>query len=462
MRWHTRTVRGLASIFSAKTASARLGPSLKARLPNACSKHPLSGIAVGELRLVRLERGGHGDLALRRGLGDVRGHRVDLVVRKLGRRMRACRVLPRDLARDAVGVGLERVEAGANRPRSSARRSARGNRRSPRRRRRRRPVSDAVEGSADVGVAAVGSPPPEQPARDAPRRVRRRAGMSTTRCRVSPKGTFSCYAVLPGTVGLRRVLLRRAGAGARPAATGARDWRGCVALGRRRRAGAGGVEGRTVLEPGGGIGAVEMKLLKAGAARLQTVVEMSPGYERVATDLAREAGVADRLDRHVGDFAEDGTEPADVVVLHRVVCCYPDYERLLGAAAEEGAADSRLHVPAAQRRLARCFRARINLWLRMRGTDFRDVRASTRPQWWRSSGAPASSPTRAAGEVSGAASHWHEGIGGYDRHVAVTTGAKLDAHTLRKDFPIFEQEFHGKPLAYLDSAAKLPEASPGA
>jgi cysteine desulfurase/selenocysteine lyase len=36
--------------------------------------------------------------------------------------------------------------------------------------------------------------------------------------------------------------------------------------------------------------------------------------------------------------------------------------------------------------------------------------------------------------------------------VAVTAGAKLDAQTLRKDFPIFEQEFHGKPLAYLDSA----------
>ena len=25
---------------------------------------------------------------------------------------------------------------------------------------------------------------------------------------------------------------------------------------------------------------------------------------------------------------------ADIVVLHRVVCCYPDYERLLGAAAD--------------------------------------------------------------------------------------------------------------------------------
>ena len=29
---------------------------------------------------------------------------------------------------------------------------------------------------------------------------------------------------------------------------------------------------------------------------------------------------------------------------------------------------------------------------------------------------------------------------------------KLDAHKLRADFPSFEQRFHGKPLAYLDSA----------
>jgi cysteine desulfurase/selenocysteine lyase len=37
--------------------------------------------------------------------------------------------------------------------------------------------------------------------------------------------------------------------------------------------------------------------------------------------------------------------------------------------------------------------------------------------------------------------------------VAVTADKKLDARTLRADFPIFEQEIHGKPLAYLDSAA---------
>ena len=37
--------------------------------------------------------------------------------------------------------------------------------------------------------------------------------------------------------------------------------------------------------------------------------------------------------------------------------------------------------------------------------------------------------------------------------MAVTAEAKLDARKLRADFPIFEQQIHGKPLAYLDSAA---------
>ena len=36
--------------------------------------------------------------------------------------------------------------------------------------------------------------------------------------------------------------------------------------------------------------------------------------------------------------------------------------------------------------------------------------------------------------------------------MAVTAERKLDARKLRADFPIFEQQVHGKPLAYLDSA----------
>jgi cysteine desulfurase/selenocysteine lyase len=37
--------------------------------------------------------------------------------------------------------------------------------------------------------------------------------------------------------------------------------------------------------------------------------------------------------------------------------------------------------------------------------------------------------------------------------MAVQAQPKLDAQKLRADFPIFEQQFHGKPLAFLDSAA---------
>jgi cysteine desulfurase / selenocysteine lyase len=37
--------------------------------------------------------------------------------------------------------------------------------------------------------------------------------------------------------------------------------------------------------------------------------------------------------------------------------------------------------------------------------------------------------------------------------MATSAVTKLDAHVLRRDFPIFEQEIHGKPLAFLDSAA---------
>src|SRR5215218_5266954 len=45
-------------------------------------------------------------------------------------------------------------------------------------------------------------------------------------------------------------------------------------------------------------------------------------------------------------------------------------------------------------------------------------------------------------------------VRGYDSSAMVATARPtLDAQRLRADFPIFEQEIHGKPLAYLDSAA---------
>jgi methyltransferase family protein len=95
-----------------------------------------------------------------------------------------------------------------------------------------------------------------------------------------------------------------------------------------------GIEGSTVLEVGGGVGAIQLELLQAGAARAENV-ELSPAYEPYAAELLLDAGLEGRVERRLLDFAVQAEEvqPADVVVLHKVVCCYPDYEALVGAAA---------------------------------------------------------------------------------------------------------------------------------
>jgi 16S rRNA G966 N2-methylase RsmD len=96
-----------------------------------------------------------------------------------------------------------------------------------------------------------------------------------------------------------------------------------------------GIEGATVLEVGGGVGEIQIELLKRGAAH-SVNLELSSAYDAEADRLLGEAGLQERAERRLHDIAvePDAVEPADVVVLHRVVCCYPDYERLLGAVAE--------------------------------------------------------------------------------------------------------------------------------
>jgi len=96
-----------------------------------------------------------------------------------------------------------------------------------------------------------------------------------------------------------------------------------------------GVDGKTMLEVGGGIGAIEIELLKAGVTRAVNI-ELTPTYEEAAAELLRETGLAGRVERQVIDFVSAGTdvEAADFVVLNRVICCYPDMPRLTAAAAE--------------------------------------------------------------------------------------------------------------------------------
>jgi len=95
-----------------------------------------------------------------------------------------------------------------------------------------------------------------------------------------------------------------------------------------------GLDGRTVVEVGGGIGQIQADLLRRGAAGGR-VVELVPEYEAPAGELARATGVADRSTFELADLLEDpeAVGSADIVVLRRVVCCTPDGPALLAAAA---------------------------------------------------------------------------------------------------------------------------------
>ena len=132
-----------------------------------------------------------------------------------------------------------------------------------------------------------------------------------------------------------------------------------------------GVQGATVLEVGGGIGGIQIALLRAGASH-SVDVDISEGYVAGARELAGSLGYGAVSEQRVLDFAHapDDVVPADVVIMNRVVCCYPDMPALVKPAAQH-----------AQRLLALTFpreawwmhagRQTINFGMRLLRKDFR-------------------------------------------------------------------------------------------
>lgn len=96
-----------------------------------------------------------------------------------------------------------------------------------------------------------------------------------------------------------------------------------------------GLAGATVLEIGGGVGGLQLELLRRGASSA-TNVELSKAYESEAAKLLGESGLTDGVTRLIVDVVTnpEAVPAADIVVLHRVLCCYPDGAALLGAAAD--------------------------------------------------------------------------------------------------------------------------------
>jgi len=95
------------------------------------------------------------------------------------------------------------------------------------------------------------------------------------------------------------------------------------------------VERATLLDIGGGVGAIQHELLRNGLSRA-TAVDAASAYLDAAREEAERQGHADRVQYRQGDFVQfaDDLERADIVTLDRVVCCYPDFRALVERSVE--------------------------------------------------------------------------------------------------------------------------------
>ena len=97
-----------------------------------------------------------------------------------------------------------------------------------------------------------------------------------------------------------------------------------------------GVEAFSLLDIGGGIGAIQIELLRSGAIAA-TSVEASSAYIQVAREEAARAGLEHRITYVHGDFVSLAASlpEADIVTLDRVICCYDDVQALVSLSASK-------------------------------------------------------------------------------------------------------------------------------
>ncbi len=92
-----------------------------------------------------------------------------------------------------------------------------------------------------------------------------------------------------------------------------------------------GVQGLNFLDIGGGIGAIQYDLIKAGASN-GTSIEASSAFFDVVKEEALQNGLAERVNFKYGDFTATASDvdSADIVTLDKVICCYDDMSELVG------------------------------------------------------------------------------------------------------------------------------------
>ena len=129
--------------------------------------------------------------------------------------------------------------------------------------------------------------------------------------------------------------------------------------------------GSSVLDIGGGIGIIDHELLRAGAGHA-ILVDGSTASLEVAREEADRLDLLDRITFVEGDFVERAVaiEPADIVTLDRVICCYPDAEALVSLSVARARTVYGVVLPR-DRFVVRIAVHLENLWFRLRRKAYR-------------------------------------------------------------------------------------------
>jgi 2-polyprenyl-3-methyl-5-hydroxy-6-metoxy-1,4-benzoquinol methylase len=106
------------------------------------------------------------------------------------------------------------------------------------------------------------------------------------------------------------------------------------------------VTGKTMVDVGGGIGALQWWFLQNGGT--QTIdIDASTGYLNQAENHAIENDWGDKTQFLAGDCTDvyDQIENADYITLDKVVCCYPNFKEILESTCDKSSSHVSLSYP---------------------------------------------------------------------------------------------------------------------
>jgi len=134
-----------------------------------------------------------------------------------------------------------------------------------------------------------------------------------------------------------------------------------------------GLVGKTVLELGCGTGFLALETLRLGASSC-VGVDLSSAAIHEANEFAKESGLQDRARFEVANAASTHQPTSDIVIMDKVLCCYPDSDALLKTASESSRELLGFVVPRDEGLMKPAMKigtALINLVEKLRKTGFR-------------------------------------------------------------------------------------------